>query len=245
MSARRPDTHGPARAPRGRRSNQPRAFTLLELLVTIGIIAVLAAIVLSVGNAVLKNAERNQLTMAFQALDQAILEFERAREQKITYRRLSGDPAGVYDIVELNLTAPYLMVALLNGMDIDAGANVHPFRPLLASHEPALEILKRIDPDLLRRDTSTVPAANIVPNPRLELVDPWGNRVGVVFPGRAKLAGEVGDADGTVRTSDESSLGVCRDRRICFVSPGPDANFGTREDNVSSYELIWPLPPLN
>ena len=239
-------------------------FTLLELLVTIGIIALLAAIVLAVSASVLRNSERKQLEMAFQALDQAVAEFERARGQKITYRRLNGDPVGDYDIVELDIGGAYLIVCLLNGMDIDGTGNNHQFRPLLASHEPSMEILKRISPDLLRRDPSTapgypggpVPSLAFVPDPRvpgttpnaaiarLELIDPWGNRIGVVFPGRPAVPGEGRDPDGTVRTGDEQILGVCRDRRICFVSAGPDGNFGTRDDNVYSYELIWPVPPL-
>jgi len=225
------------------------AFTLLELLVTIGIIALLAAIVLAVSTAVLRNAEVSQMKAAFQALDEAVGEFERARGQKITFGRLSGDPVGSYDLVELNLTNAYLIVCLLNGMDTDGssgGPASQPFRPLLVGNDRSLEILKRIDPDLLRRDvpTSTVPPIANVPHPRLELVDPWGARIGVIFPGRAKNPGETGDADGTVRTSDENALGACRDGRILFVSPGPDGNFGTREDNIYSYDPIWPLPPL-
>lgn len=221
-----------------------RAFTLLELLITIGIIALLAGVVLAVSSAVIRNAESRQIEAAFRALDEAVGEFERARGQKITYRRANGDPDGNYDCMELGITQPYLIVQLLNGRN---WAN-NDFRPLLAGNERALEILKRIDPDLLRRDTSTVPptgtGVNAVPAPRIELIDPWGTRVGVIFPGRAKNPGETGDADGTVRTSDENMLGACRDGRICFVSAGPDGNFGTREDNLSSYELIYPLPPL-
>lgn len=244
------------------RRRPAQGFTLLELLVTIGIIALLAAIVLGVSTSVIRNAERKQVETAMQALDQAVAEFEGARSQKLTFRRLTGDPDGVYDIAELNLSGAYLMVCLLNGMDIDGSGNAHPFRPLLASNEASLEILKRISPDLLRRDPTTVPGysggpmppIDVVPDPstnnpnlrsRLELVDPWGNRVACVFPGRAKVPGELGDTDGTVRTSDENALGVCRDRRICFISAGPDGNFGTREDNISSYELIWPVPLVN
>lgn len=219
-------------------------FTLLELLITIGIIALLAGIVLAVGSAVLRNAEARQVEASFRGLDEAVGEFERARGQKITYRRLSGDPDGNYDCVEQNITQPYLIVQLLNGRNWAA----NDYRPLVAGNDRALEILKRIDPDLLRRDITTVPpvgtGVNATPAPRLELVDPWGTRIGVVFPGRSKNPGETGDADGTVRTSDENSLGVCRDGRICFVSAGPDGNFGTREDNLTSYELIWPLPAL-
>ncbi len=221
-----------------------RAFTLLELLITIGIIAVLAGIVLAVGSAVLRGAESRQVEAIFRSLDEAVGEYERARGQKITYRRLNGDPDGNYDCVELNITQPYLIVQLLNGRNWAAS----DFRPLLVSNERSLEILKRIDPDLLRRDTTTVPptgtAANATPAPRLELVDPWGTRIGVIFPGRPKNPGETGDADGTVRTGDENMMGACRDGRICFVSAGPDQDFSTREDNISSYELIFPLPPL-
>lgn len=232
-------------------------FTLLELLVTIGIIALLAAILLAVTTSVVGNAQRRQVTTAFQALEQAVTEFERSRDQKITFGRL-GDPPGAYDVVELNLNYPYLMVCLLNGMDIDGAGNNAAFRPLLASYQPSLEILKRIDPSMLRKDPTTQsggqPPLAVVPDPstvnpnnaaRLEFVDPWGTRVGVAFPGRPKVAGELGDPDGTVRTADENLLGVCRDRRIVFVSAGPDGNFGTREDNIYSYDLIWPVPPVN
>jgi len=224
-----------------------RAFTLLELLVTIGIIALLAGIVLAVSTSVIRNAERKQVEMMFQALDQAVAEFERARDQKISFKR-PEDPDGNYDIVELNLTAPYLIVCLLNGMDTTGTGN--NFRPLLLSHASSSEILKRIDPDFLRRDTNTaVPSTGHVRNtataPRSELVDPWSNRIAVVFPGRTKKPGELGDVDGTVRTSDENGLGVCRDRRICFVSAGPDGRFNTREDNIYSYDLIWPVPAQN
>lgn len=225
-----------------------RAFTLLELLITIGIIALLAGIVLAVSAAVLRNAEVRQVRAMFQALDEAVAEFERARGQKITFRRLNGDPDGSYDCVELNISGAYLIVQLLNGRNWSSSSPPNnDFRPLLTSNDRSLEILKRIDPDLLRRDTSNVPPTtglHGVPNPRLELVDPWGNRIGVIFPGRAKNPGELGDADGTVRTNDENAVGVCRDGRILFASPGPDGRWETREDNIYSYEPIWPVPPL-
>lgn len=222
-----------------------RAFTLLELLVVIGIIALLAALVLGVSTSVIRNSERRQVESMFQALDQAVNEFENARNQKITFKR-ENDPDGIYDVVELDLGGAYLMVALLNGMDVDGGGS-QPFRPLLLAHEPSHQILKRIDPAFLRRDaTPTLPPVAYVPNPagtnRVELVDPWGSRIGVAFPGRPKRPGETGDVDGTVRTSDENFFGVCRDRRILYVSAGADGNFETREDNIYSYEPIWPVP---
>jgi len=84
-----------------------------------------------------------------------------------------------------------------------------------------------------------------------EIFDPWNRRIGVIFPGRAATKAEVAAAianpstngidleDGSVRTMDEHYLGICRNRKMCFVSAGPDGDMGTTADNIYSYE---PLP---
>ena len=82
-----------------------------------------------------------------------------------------------------------------------------------------------------------------------EIFDPWNRRIGVIFPGRAATKTEVAAAaaspatidieDGSVRTMDEHFLGICRNRKMCFVSAGPDGDMGTTADNIYSYE---PLP---
>ena len=82
-----------------------------------------------------------------------------------------------------------------------------------------------------------------------EIFDPWNRRIGVIFPGRAATKAEVAAAvaspatidveDGSVRTMDEHFLGICRNRKMCFVSAGPDGDMGTTSDNIYSYE---PLP---
>ena len=84
-----------------------------------------------------------------------------------------------------------------------------------------------------------------------EIFDPWNRRIGVIFPGRAATKAEVAAAvtaptsqgidveDGSVRTTDEHYLGICRNRKMCFVSAGPDGDMGTTADNIYSYE---PLP---
>lgn len=82
-----------------------------------------------------------------------------------------------------------------------------------------------------------------------EIFDPWNRRIGVIFPGRAATKAEIAAAvnnpalidveDGSVRTMDEHFLGICRNRKMCFVSAGPDGDMGTTADNIYSYE---PLP---
>jgi hypothetical protein len=106
------------------------------------------------------------------------------------------------------------------------------------------------------------------------VLDAWGFRIGVCFPGRAWRNGTglstttsaqffsaglylrgvnapasgAPDADGTEQTPDERIFGSCRDRRIRFVSAGPDGAFGDiygaegsaakkqTQDNIVSYE---------
>jgi len=90
-------------------------------------------------------------------------------------------------------------------------------------------------------DPNQMPAYALV----REIFDPWGRRIAVNFPGRAATKAEIAEfqehidaEDGTVHTRDEFSMGVCRNRKICFVSAGPDGDFGTLADNIYSYELL-------
>lgn len=78
-----------------------------------------------------------------------------------------------------------------------------------------------------------------------EIFDPWGQRIAVNFPGRAATKAEIAGfparidgEDGTVRTLDECWMGTCRNRKICFLSGGPDGDLGTLADNIFSYEML-------
>jgi prepilin-type N-terminal cleavage/methylation domain-containing protein len=64
--------------------------------------------------------------------------------------------------------------------------------------------------------------------------DAWGSPILIVFPGRdidtdfddVNLPATLRDEDGTVRTRAERLLGPARNKRVFFISAGPDRRFG-------------------
>ena len=211
-------------------------FTLVELLVVIGIIAILASMVLAVSGGVLATSERKQVDDTFTLLNQAIRELELTRGQELVFSRLSSSPnvleLAFYDIKEEPKDTPaYIMPKLL---------------ALLRSNDRSREFISKINPDFLKRIDR--PSSPLNPNENIDLVDPWGNRIAVVPCGRPATEREMRDAyradstktpvsadpftngidrdDRTVRTNDEKYLGVCSGRRWTFVSRGPDGLLG-------------------
>lgn len=221
-----------------------RGFSLLELVVVIGIIVLLAALVLAVGTGLLTQSEARETRNAIQLFDSAIEEWERSRGRAFTYGTdgqpapATGFPAPQYDIQQplaaQNAALRQMIVTMLDSR-------------FLGGDEGATGILKRIDGSLLR----------IVPNSdpqETEFVDAWGNRIIPVFPGRQWQQGLDSpvdkDEDGTIRTPVEKRLGSCLNRKLRLVSSGPDGqigdNFGNATeraeatDNVHSYEPAAP-----
>ncbi|MBL9140688.1 MAG: type II secretion system protein [Phycisphaerae bacterium] len=229
--------------------NPRRAFTLVEILVVLGVILILVTLVVAVSSSLVKRAERGQTETALTIVDSAISEWEAQNGRPMTFGTM-GSPAGaVYDIMELSpANGRYINVFLTN---------------LLAQNPQCRAILATIPGDLLREDKTTSPGTNLVISPgniyapsvkpRSELVDTWGNRIAMVCAGRNWRVGDPGlpDADGTIRTADENALGVCENRRTLMISSGPDGLLGTEgglstaqraeaiADNIYSYE---PLP---
>ncbi len=233
-------------APSGalRRLRHRRGFSLLELVVVIGIIVLLAALVLAVGTGLLSQSEVRETRNAIQIFDAAIEEWERTRGRTFTYGTNgvppspAGLPAPQYDIQEV-------LAANDNAL---RGLSVTLLGPnFLASDDNVIGLLTKIDGSLLR------PIANTNPT-QLEFVDAWGNRAIIVFPGRDWRSGVDlpldKDEDGTMRTPVEKRLGVCVNRKIRIVSSGPDGVIGDLKgnatekqqagDNVHSYEPVQP-----
>ena len=222
-------------------------FTLVELLVVIGIIAILASMVLAVSGGVLATSERKQVEDTFTLLNKAIQEMELTRGQELVFSRrcnaknvdvlaLNQHELPYYDIEEIKTDAAYIMPKLLK---------------LLRNNDRSRDFISKINADFLKRIT---PAAPLNADENLDLVDPWGNRIAVVPCGRPATEREMRSAyrivdsvipdpvtadvifgigidsvDRTVRTRDENSLGVCSGRRWAFVSRGPDGQLGYPE----------------
>jgi prepilin-type N-terminal cleavage/methylation domain-containing protein len=219
-----------------------RGFTLVELLVVIGVIAVLAGLVLAVGSGVLRRTERTMTETALTSLEQAIDELELQRGQALVFNRRKGvgdsDPQDALPFMDVNELPPgfvneaYIMPRLI---------------ALLAANQASAAMLERIPGDLLRAEEKRWPDGAVT---RMNLRDAWGEQIAVVPCGRPATRSEIIRArevlrtgrtsaeadplaigidleDGTVRTTDEWSLNTgCRGRRWLFISRGPDQSLG-------------------
>jgi prepilin-type N-terminal cleavage/methylation domain-containing protein len=219
-----------------------RGFTLVELLVVIGIIATLAALVVAVGSGVLTRGERTLTESAVTTLEMAIVELEQGRGQPLTFNRRTSvtdetkqDGLPFRDVDELPpgfVNEAYIMPRLV---------------ALLAANPACWSELSAISPDLLRRERRTW-ADGVTTEWNLR--DAWGEQLAVVPCGRAATRSEIRAAreasrgggstrgadplgigidldDGTVRTTDEWSLNTGTvGRRWLFLSRGPDRFLG-------------------
>jgi type II secretory pathway pseudopilin PulG len=243
-----------------------RAFTLVELVVVVGIIVLLVGITVTVGVNVVEKAEMRKTQNVIQMLDTALQEWEVAADRKLSYGQ--DGAAAAYDIQD---TWPHVLVvpAVLDTVSRNAGAN---------------DIIARIAPDHLYQFNTNDPMPNWISQPAADDPDPnaagaasiyssgafnngrqltgmvtvldaWDQPLRLVHPGPVAAAGVASNADGTVYVDygaeHEMRYGTAVSRQICFISAGPDGKFGdlsssTPEvvgqtmDNIYSYELIKP-----
>jgi type II secretory pathway pseudopilin PulG len=283
-----------------RRAPLRAAFSLLELVIALGVIITLAALFIGISRAVLQSAERRELDAVFTQLYAALDAWQQANGREMSFQRrvdpLDGALVPTLDAAG-SATNPQMGGLCYEGMPSADIFEEHPsvfppnsslryiivvFVDRLAQVEESRELLSRIRPDYLRTvlrnpqngvvldglpnnwgqpvgsNPNGLPRANDLTSVLKEVVDPWGNRLGVVFPGRPLCRGElfacqgiqdtstqqvdprtIDCTDGSVRTRDERELGSCRNRRPYFVSSGPDGRFGNGDD-IFSYEPLRP-----
>ena len=167
----------------------------------------------------------------------------------------TNGPTAGFDIYEENFNSTYAICIVLERLATSPdSAEIISRLPSTAIRFVPLNGTNAVEP-LPTNWTQTTPQQDPNQMPPYasvrEIFDPWNRRIGVIFPGRAATKAEVAAAvtaptsqgidveDGSVRTMDEHFLGICRNRKMCFVSAGPDGDMGTTADNIYSYE---PLP---
>jgi type II secretory pathway pseudopilin PulG len=217
-----------------------RAFTLIEVLIVIGLIVLLTGITVTVSTTVYERSQIRNTENLLKLLTTALNEWETTADRKTTW----GEDATinsfdyVYDIK--STTDPEVQL-----LDLLA---------LLRRSATSREILDGIDQAYLQSfdhdNSDSTPDV-------LRLVDAWENPVHMIHPGRvaSTFFGDnltLSDEDTTIRTAVEDSFGVCVNQQICFVSAGPDGLWGDlsaaggsevfeqAQDNIYSYPVTQP-----
>jgi type II secretory pathway pseudopilin PulG len=219
-------------------------FSLIELVVVVGVIITLISLVLAVSTLLIQANEARQLEAAFANLNTAVQEYEQTIGRPLTYQdRSEQGTLGAYDIpYNVNfgiagLEGYYGVGGAGEACNCGSGSDSHGWEKsivrlfqLMARTESAEDVIAKLDPSLF----VPVKLANGLSLPNNQnlttLVDPWGAAIAVVMPGRNWRDSDSGnlevDSDGSIRTSMETKLGVCRNGQPLFVSSGPDGDIG-------------------
>lgn len=214
-------------------------FTLVEMVIVIGIIVLLVGLTVAVLGTLTRSSETRRTEDALKLIDTAYQEWKNLSERDVTYGIANNPTAGVvYDITQ----------------DIAPGdADDHE-----ATDELIGRLLKNAQAkDILANINATMLKQHAGPGLETTLLDAWDTEVVTVFPGRLWNSATDGaipkDEDGTIRTEFEQAFGICVNRRVRFVSAGPDGRFGNlafgsptqadyddAKDNLYSYPLEAP-----
>jgi prepilin-type N-terminal cleavage/methylation domain-containing protein len=223
-----------------------RGFTLIEVLIVIGLIVLLTGLTVTVSTSVMTRADIRETELTLQLLDQAMAEWEASAERKLTWNNDStpGSESSGHDVHRAT-SEVFIISEMLDVINRVQGVR---------------QILGQINPEYLYTyERGVYPLWVQTYNQQYELdrrfdgsftvLDAWGTPIYATHPGNRDLDGDVDDPDGTVRTWNENYYGPTKNQRICFVSAGPDRQFGSfradaseddiafRADNIFSYPI--------
>jgi len=225
------------------------AFTLLEIMVAIGIIALLAAITLNLSNSIMRKADERQTKDVLRLVKLALVEWEIASDGKLTFEDFTyvdNCDFCSFDVLNDGLLASptFGLFGVANDIMQAAMQNrIIQTVQVIRQIESSDNILLELTGDNFIEDTE---GARI-------LVDSWGTPIGVIFPGQyyadsSEVLEFAQDESGdlTIRDQAEDGLGSCMNKEPIFVSAGPDRTWGYRfqynegpgsEDDVLAKEL--------
>ena len=231
--------------------NTARAFTLVEMTIVIGIIILLAGLTLAVSVSVVQGSEVRQTELTIRLLDAAVQEWQAQSDRQVTYG-LNDEPPPLDPV----LSPVYEIREQVDLDDESESVRVTADLIVIISRSAGIkEMLAQINSEFVREsDTTADPGFPVTQ--RLDILDAWGKPIIAVFPGREWEqtfdAGIPRSEDGTIQTAVEGVCGTATNRQVCFVSAGPDGDFGdlaqlpdtdefkASQDNLYSYTPTRP-----
>jgi len=245
---------------RGRRSCEPgrpdsgivrsspairRGFTMLEIMIVVGIIVILVGIVLAVGAtlAASQNIKRTEATM--QILESALDEWEALMRRDLTWG-IDGVPSNPPYESRYDMQEDTMHIFLVSDM-LDDVSRSSDIRSMLANidgeryfqydqvvdtdwlKEGAIASFQATEPDPQAGSWLAEKNANWVD--KHTVLDAWDRPIRVIHPGRKWTDGDLlpldpFSDDGTVQTPLEIVYGSAQSAKPYFVSGGPDGRFG-------------------
>jgi prepilin-type N-terminal cleavage/methylation domain-containing protein len=189
-----------------------RAFTLLELVIVLGIILLLMGLVLGVGSIVLRQSEDRQIRATMAIVDAALVEFEQQAGREIIFEGIEDEYCGFSNcrFVNAYYDIPYEPYgdSRFNG-DLADGAfgwernnNCDPWNSssdvhrlwlaatlsVLSQSPACAEIIAKADSSLVHAADCVIGSSQGEPLTTTfnmkEFIDPWDRQVYIVFPGR-------------------------------------------------------------
>ena len=209
-------------------------FTLVEVVVVIGIILFLVGLTLSVSVAVIERSEIQQTETVLRLMETAVQEWELAADRKLSWGNgpgydMQGDPN-----TGMSLTEDVFIISEL----LDTVRRPSQVKEIIAQIDP--EFVHTYEPGPPYPPWIDPPQQSAVDNQfngSLTILDAWGTPIYPTHPGPTWFDGATlpRNGDGTIQIRNEGIFGVARNRQICFVSAGPDGNFGNFDSSIPVY----------
>lgn len=215
-----------------RQHSTRNAFTLLELIVVIGIISLLVAAVIFVSPGIIRSQKAAQTENLLTTLDRALDEFQLARGAFPFY---DEDTIDRYESVfnkafEGDVSDPESRAGRAAGpiLTYPSGARRQAALPDAWIFYDQAQGFGAVD-DILRNLPDSATRSRIIDNPSaseppnlVRFVDAWDNKIIFVHP----------DNDAA-----QDLFGACQGGRPYFMSPGPDERFGFFEEITGNTNL--------
>jgi len=215
-----------------------RAFTLIEIMVVISIILVLASLVLGVGSALLRRAERSQVESAMTIMESAFTEWEGQTGRPVTYNGAfnsltaptteifpSGATLEVFDVRDTG-TPPspnnagnkmiYTRARGVGVFTVNLLSQLESIRPMLAGIPPSM-----LRPELAGKPLVTTTNIDMYPTPNVSS----GTPIVLYAPSAASLLTPA-TAQLPRPPTSRSELVDTWGNRIAFVFPGRAWRYG-------------------